>query len=99
MNDVKQLPAARDGRWAPGERAVFHYSLPFDENSEICARLHGRTGQIITVIREAESDANFEELPTFAERAEAACLAVYAVRFPDGHEDTAFEDELVEVVR
>jgi hypothetical protein len=84
----------RDGLWEAGERARFTYSLPFDPASEISARLHHRTGQIVTVIERGDDDGDGD---TFKERAEAGALRVYEIRFPDGYVDTAFEDELQDV--
>lgn len=81
-------------RWNSGEQAVFDYSLPNDPTSEIAARLHHRTGQIVTVLGEAEHDGTE---PTFVERADAGAPIVYTIRFPDGHEDTAFEDEVLDL--
>jgi hypothetical protein len=102
MNDntVELRTPLRDGQWSPDERAIFTYSLPFDENSDICGRLHHRTGETVTVIELNDRDQNepwLREMPTISGRADEGALVSYAVRFPDGHEDTAFEDELSEV--
>jgi len=92
--DAIDLGSPRDGEWRPEERATFTYSMPFDSNSEIAARLHHRTGQTVTVLSRGEDDGDEE---TFADRADSGSLRVYEVRFPDGYVDTAFEDELTDL--
>ena len=76
----------------PGDTAVFNYSLPFDYDSDICARLYHRSNQVVTVLGLGASDGDPDETP--AERVEAGTPLVYIVKFPDGYEDCAFEDEL-----
>lgn len=89
------MPGDIREQWQPGDTAVFHYSLdPNDAASDIAQRLGHRTGQAVTVLTEQDEDGNRAEFPTFDERADAGALVTYRVRFPDGHEDDAFEDEL-----
>lgn len=83
-------------RWEPGTQAVFTYSLAPDPTSEVSARLAHRSGTPVTVLAEQDPDGVRAELPTLRERADAAALLTYRVRFADGHEDDAFEDELAE---
>lgn len=75
-----------------GTRATFTYSLPEDSASEISARLFHRTGETVETLRLNDHDA--WEGSTAAERMDEGVPLSYKVRFPDGHEDTAFEDEL-----
>ena len=75
-----------------GARVRFAYGLPADPSSEISERLAHRSGQMVEVLGFEPNDA--EEGSTAEERADAGTPVTYAVRFPDGHTDTAFEDEL-----
>lgn len=84
-------------QWKPGDTARFDYSLAFDPKSEVCAALHHRSGQTVTIVAENDSDDVRSELATLAERAESGELITYEIRFPDGFEHDAFEDELTEV--
>lgn len=96
------LPDPRDGNWEPGESAVFTYSLYNDPTSEIARELFPRSGSAVTVLRRGEDDAPDDDDPeyaTLAQRADAGALRLYVVRFSDGHEDEAFEDELSEAAR
>jgi hypothetical protein len=95
------LPAPRDGSWNGGEQALFTYSLVPDPTSHISLDLHPRSGSIVTVIGRADDDADDSdpELSTIMQRGDAGALRVYTVRFGDGHESDAFEDELSEVDR
>lgn len=82
-------------QWSPGDVATFYYSLdPNDPSSEIAAELGHRSGQQVVVLSENDADGIRANVPTFRERADEAALLTYAVRFPDGHEADAFEDEL-----
>lgn len=84
-------------QWHPGDRAIFTYSLGFDESSEICAALYHRSGSIVTVAGEAEHDGNREDFPTMQERGDAGVPVAYRIRFGDGVWETAFEDELTTI--
>lgn len=76
--------------WAPGDAAYFEYHcLESPESGDAPAWYHSH--QRVTVLKESTSDGF---LSTFAERAEAGEPKVYRVRFPDGLEWDAFEDEL-----
>jgi hypothetical protein len=92
---VVLLPAPRDGAWQPGEQAVFTYSLHNDPQSAIARELYPRSGSLVTVLRRVEDGPDDDpDLATLAQSADAGALRVYGVRFPDGHEGDAFEDEL-----
>lgn len=91
------LPEPRDGLWQEGERATFTYSLDNDAASSIAARLFPRSGSVVVVGGRCDDFADADpELSTLAQRADAGALRVYSIRFEDGHEDSAFEDELSE---
>lgn len=93
------MPSAdspRRNQWNTGEEATFTYSLAFDASSDICTRLHHRSGQPVIVLAEQDPDDSRKQFPTLAERADEGALVSYHIRFPDGHEDDAFEDELTE---
>jgi hypothetical protein len=77
--------------WPDGERAHFEYHCwenPASSDAEAWYRSH----QIVTVLGEARSDASGD---TLLERAENGQPKAYRVRFDDGLEWTAFEDELL----
>lgn len=88
----------RNDRWLAGQEAIFRYGLAPDPDSDISARLAHRSGETVEVLGESASDADFDAYPTLQDRMNAGCLAVYLVRFDDGHEDIAFEDELFSTV-
>ena len=78
-------------QWQPGDVAHFEYHcLESLESQDAPAWLHSH--QRITVLREDESDAYGD---TLDERADNGQPKVYTVRFGDGLEWSAFEDELL----
>jgi hypothetical protein len=93
---LKELQMTHRDEWKPGQRATFTYSFAPDPASDISARLAHRTGQVVEVLSEEDADKVRPEMPTLTERMDAGMPICYRVRFPDGHEDSAFEDELTE---
>jgi hypothetical protein len=78
--------------WDQGDQAQFEYHC-YEGHDSADAQLWYRSHQVVTVLFEDESDA--WEGSTYDERAEAALPKVYRVRFADGFEGTAWEDELL----
>jgi hypothetical protein len=79
-------------QWASGELAHFEYHCNRAHNSAD-AELWYRDHQIVTVLGDADSD-RVEELDTLEKRGEAGMPLCYRVRFADGFEGCAVEDEL-----
>jgi hypothetical protein len=79
--------------WLPGDLAWFEYHC-LESYSSGDAHLWLRSHTIVEVIGQ-DLDADVLEDADFAERADAGMPKVYTVRFPDGHEDTVWEDELL----
>ena len=77
--------------WQPGDRAWYEYHCLESDDSADAALWHRSHQQITVLGRGADEDLG----GTFQERAEAGCPNVYQVRFADGYEGTAFEDELL----
>lgn len=85
--------------WAPGETAWFEYAcLESHESSD--AELWYHSHQQVVVLGRAEADGwdDYYAGSTFRERMEDGAPRAYTVRFVDGLEYTAMEDELVESV-
>lgn len=79
--------------WLPTDLAWFEYHcLESADSSD--AHLWLRSHTIVEVLG-TEPDAEWLKDATFYERADAGMPKTYRVRFPDGHEDTVWEDELV----
>jgi len=79
--------------WQPGDLAWFEYHC-WESYESSDAPLWLRSHQQVTVLgRDPGDDEDFGG--TFLDRADACCPNVYQVRFADGHEGTAFEDELL----
>jgi hypothetical protein len=83
-------PGLRE-EWRPGDLAWFEYHCWEDDASSDAALWH-RSHQQVTVTRRG-TDENWGE--TLLDRAQAGCPNVYDIRFADGHEGPAFEDELL----
>jgi hypothetical protein len=79
-------------QWSPGEIAWFEYHC-FESPSSVDAALWYHSHQKVEVLAEAVTDAWAGS--TYLERAEACMLKVYCLRFADGFEGEAFEDELL----
>jgi hypothetical protein len=77
--------------WQPGDQAWFEYHCWEDDASNDAALWHRSHQQVTVVGRGIDEDLG----GTFLERAEAGCPNVYGIRFPDGYEGAAFEDELL----
>jgi hypothetical protein len=82
-------PAGQREQWQPGDAAWFEYHcLESPESADAPAWY--RSHQRVTVLRQREDYGG-----TATERGEAGCPNVYQVRFSDGLEWDAFEDELL----
>src|SRR4051812_9539886 len=64
-------PAPHRDQWSPGDTATFTYGLAPDATSEISARLAHRSGEVVEIVTEQDSDSSRAEFPTIAERADA----------------------------
>lgn len=84
-------PDGRRESWRPGDHAWFEYHC-FESDASLDAVVWHHSQQVVTVLREAEHDGGWGSLD---ERAEAGTPKVYRVRFADGLEYDAFEDELL----
>lgn len=81
--------------WDPGERAWFEYHC-YQGHDSSDAQLWYRSHQPVTVLGLDPKGEYVEGLwGTHEERADGGMPATYRVRFEDGHEGTAFEDELL----
>lgn len=79
--------------WKPGETAHYEYHcLESPESSD--AHLWARSHQPVTVMHRHPSEPGYED-STRAERASEGAPHVYRVKFGDGHEGDAWEDELM----
>jgi hypothetical protein len=86
---------AHKDQWEPGDTAHFEYHCLMDPSSSDY-HLWKRTQQPVTVLGLHPQGEDFRnELPTGAERADEGLPLTYQVRFGDGHEDSATEDELL----
>jgi hypothetical protein len=91
-----QAAVAMEGRkshWSPGERAWFEYHC-FESMDSEDADMWLRSHQRVEVLREGEWEKEWGEGKTIQDRMEAGMPKTYRIRFSDGHEGTAFEDEL-----
>lgn len=80
-------------RWEPGERAWFEYHcLESPESSD--AEAWYRSHQEVEVLSGPGGELEASEGMTFEERGQEGVPHVYRVRFPDGLEWDAWEDEL-----
>jgi hypothetical protein len=77
--------------WQPGDLAWYEYRCLESDDSGDAALWHRSHQQVTVLGRGADEDFG----GTLTERAEACCPNVYQVRFPDGCEGTAWEDELL----
>jgi hypothetical protein len=77
-------------RWRRGEAAHFEYHCLRSHDSSD-AELWYRSHQCVTVVRTVESGCG----RTSARRADNGQPRVYLIRFADGFERSAFEDELL----
>jgi len=77
-------------RWTPGDRAWFEYHC-WESPESYDAPAWYRSHQFVTILEVEENDGTGL---TRAERDECALSFTYTVRFPDGLEWCAFEDEL-----
>lgn len=90
--DWKAEDEGRKQRWEPGERAHYEYHCyesPESQDADLWYRSH----RPVTV---GERDTNGAPESWSAEhRSEGGNPHTYKIRFDDGHEGTAFEDELL----
>lgn len=77
--------------WLPGDLAWFEYHCLESDDSADAALWHRSHQQVMVLGRAADEDLG----GTLLERAEAGCPNAYRIRFGDGHEGTALEDELL----
>jgi hypothetical protein len=93
MNEAEAHPTPPGVResWAPGDVAFFEYRCWEDDGSGD-AYLWYRSHQMVTVTGRAE-DENYGH--TYAERMDAGMPNYYEIRFRDGQEGCAEEDELL----
>lgn len=92
--DRDPLTPDHKGEWEEGERALFEYRCyegVDSSDSDLWARSH----QTVTILGEADWEEDIGKDMTQTERIEAGVLKVYRIRFEDGHEGTAYEDELL----
>lgn len=82
-------------QWNPGEQAHYEYHCNMQPDSSDY-HLYQRTQQPVTVQGLSPNAEDFaEEYPTLGQRSEQGLPRVYRIRFNDGHEDDAWEDELL----
>lgn len=80
-------------KWLPGEVASFEYHcLESDDSSDAAMWHHSHQNCTVLSLTSAEGDWPGS---TFNERGEEGMPHVYRVRFADGFEYDAFEDELM----
>lgn len=79
--------------WTPGEIAYFEYHCNRQHGSAD-AELWYRDQQQVLVLGDDDYD-KVPELDTMEKRGEAGMPRVYRIRFSDGHEGSAVEDELL----
>lgn len=106
MRHVSGVPAYGDAfdwggreRWLAGERAWFEYHClesPRSSDAEAWYRSH----RPVTVVAEEAGSGQRDPaggcyLPSYADRCEAAMPLTYRVRWDDGFEHSAWEDELL----
>jgi hypothetical protein len=86
--------------WKPGEESFFEYHCWQSHDSED-AELWYRSHQPVTVVEKAfdptevEDKFKLEKGLSVKERLEAGRPKQYRIRFEDGYEDIAWEDELM----
>lgn len=78
--------------WEIGETPFFEYHC-WESHDSADADLWYRSHQRVTVLGEGDHDGKGM---TFEERCEAGHPKVYRIRFVDGHEGYALDDELME---
>ena len=89
---IATTPGAQQESWAPGETAWFEYHCSeATDSADAPAWFHSH--QQVTVLR--ANDADPAAADTAAERGEQGVPLTYRVRFEDGLEWDAFEDELL----
>lgn len=88
------LPWGGREQWQPGDRAHFEYHC-YEGHDSHDAQAWYRSHQPVTVVSENEDDGQRKMFSNHEERAEAGMPVSYHVRWGDGYEHTAFEDELL----
>ena len=84
----------REDEWKPGETAWFEYHCTESDDSAD-AKLWYHSHQKVTVVGREQADGWDWPGSTMRERGEAGAPRAYKVRFKDGYEWTAGEDELM----
>lgn len=89
------LPAPHKDSWEPGEQAHYEYHcLQSPDSSDY--HLWQRSHQPVQVLGPSPNAEDFsDEYPTLKERGDEGVPKLYRVKFGDGHEDDAWEDELL----
>ena len=87
-------PYLREEEWKPGEQAWFEYHCT-EAHDSADADLWYRSHQRVTVVGREQADGWDWPGSTMRERGEAGAPRAYKVRFKDGYERTAGEDELM----
>jgi len=83
----------RKSDWDEGEEAHFEYHC-LESMDSGDADLWLRSHQTVKVLGEAEWEKEWGEGKSITERIEAGMPKLYRIRFNDGHEGKAYEDEL-----
>jgi hypothetical protein len=91
LRATRRYIAAHRETWPPGTTAWFEYHC-WESPASGDAALWFRSHQQVTVLGRDE-DENMGA--TMLDRADAGCPNVYIIRFADGHEGGAVEDELL----
>lgn len=91
LDERTTTPEGLRETWRPGESASYEYHC-FESDESADADLWHHSHQPVTVLGRGVD----EGMPgTLLTRAEAGCPNIYRVRFADGFEGDAFEDELL----
>jgi hypothetical protein len=96
LNDAQPIEYLR----SPGQVLWFEYHC-LESHDSCDAALWYRSQQRVTVLRLAPNDGYYPAggvlpIPSFAERMECATPIAYSIRFADGFEADAVEDELLD---
>lgn len=94
MSAIHATCPATGAVFDPGDVLWFEYHCNESHDSPD-APVWLRSHQQVTVLSLDDADSVLAELPTLTEREDEGRPLVYRVRFPDGLEWSAFEDELV----
>lgn len=82
-------------QWHPGDRAHYEYHCYEGEDSADADLWHHSHNPVTVVRQHQQGETDYLEPGDFIERAEAGMPKTYHIRFDNGHEGTAWEDELL----